>query len=122
MNNLRVHCSLLKGYLLNYLRWVIMGEKGCEGVCAELKIMIQSIVLSFIIHVVYLIGTVGAAYIQTITYKPDFDNEWENVHILQSEVAFGMAGSSLYFLFTFIGTAVISGLLIMSFRKIVSLK
>lgn len=87
--------------------------------CAKLKTIIQSLVFSFVIHLLYIVGTVVLGYIKTRNYKPDIGDEWKNIETLQDEVAFGMVGSPLFLLFTFIGGAVICGLLIISYRKIV---
>ena len=64
-----------------------------------MKTIIQSLVISIIIHVIYLLGTVGVSYIKTIFYKPDYPAE---VEILQSKVAFGTVGSPLFFLVSFV--------------------
>ncbi len=41
---------------------------------AELKTIIQSLVISFMIHVIYIVGTVVVGYIKTRNYKPDIEN------------------------------------------------
>ena len=87
--------------------------------CAELKTIIQSLVISFAIHLIYIVGTMVVGYVKTRNYKPDIENNWENIKILQNEVAFGVVGSPLFFLFTFIGVALICGLIIISYGKII---
>lgn len=98
---------------------VYYGSKGYERLWAELKTIIQSLVISFVIHLIYIVGTVGVGYIKTRNYKPDIENKWENIETLQNEVSFGMVGSPLFFVFTFIGVALICGLIIISYRKFV---
>ncbi|WP_409303094.1 hypothetical protein [Peribacillus sp. SCS-155] len=77
-----------------------------------MKITVQSLVISFVIHLIYIVGTLIVGYIKTRNYKPDIANKWEKVETLQNEVAFGVVGSPLFFLFTFIGVALICRLII----------
>lgn len=84
-----------------------------------IKTMIQSFVISFVIHFICIIGTLAVVRIKTRNYKPDFASEWENFETLQNEVAIGVAGSPLFFLFTFIGTAFITGFIIILYRMFV---
>ncbi|KUP05416.1 membrane protein [Bacillus coahuilensis m2-6] len=84
-----------------------------------MKTIIQSLGISFVIHLIYLVGTVGVGYIKTRNYKPDIENKWGNIETLQNEVSLGMVGSPLFFLFTFLGVALICGLIIISYRKFV---
>ncbi|WP_144449700.1 hypothetical protein [Halalkalibacter nanhaiisediminis] len=84
-----------------------------------MKTIIQSLVISFVIHLIYIVGTVGVGYIKTRNYKPDIDNKWDNIETLQNEVSFGMVGSPLFFLFTFIGVALICAIIIISYRMFI---
>ncbi|WP_144555263.1 hypothetical protein [Bacillus sp. X1(2014)] len=84
-----------------------------------MKTIIQSLVISIVIHLIYIVGTLVVGYIKTKSYMPDIENKWENVETLQNEVAFGAVGSPLFFLFTFIVVALICGLIIISYGKIV---
>jgi hypothetical protein len=90
--------------------------------CSKLKIVIQALVVSFIIHLIYIVGMMLVGYIKTRNYKPDITNGWEKVETLQNEVAFGTVGSPLFFLFTFVGVALICGLIIFLYSKIAGLK
>ncbi len=54
---------------------VYYGNKGYERLCAELKTIIQSLGISFIIHLIYIVGTVVFGYIKTRNYKPDIENQ-----------------------------------------------
>ncbi|TWI58032.1 hypothetical protein IQ10_01363 [Halalkalibacter nanhaiisediminis] len=98
---------------------VYYGSIGYERLWAELKTIIQSLVISFVIHLIYIVGTVGVGYIKTRNYKPDIDNKWDNIETLQNEVSFGMVGSPLFFLFTFIGVALICAIIIISYRMFI---
>ncbi|WP_227397076.1 hypothetical protein [Jeotgalibacillus aurantiacus] len=84
-----------------------------------MKIITQSLIISFVIHVVYFLGTVGIGYIKTMNYVPDVEHYRGNIEIYENEVAFGVARSPFLFLFTFIGVAVICGIANTSFRKFV---
>ncbi|OCA88644.1 hypothetical protein F7984_03360 [Pradoshia sp. D12] len=87
-----------------------------------MKTIIQSLVVSFVIHIIYIGGSLIVGYITIKTYKPDIKDEWENVKMLQSEVAFGTVGSPLFFLITFIAVALICGIIITTIRKFVRIK
>ena len=81
-----------------------------------MKIVIQALIASVVIHLVYVIYTIGIGFIQTMLYKPDISRQWEEVNYLQNEVAFGMVGSPIFLVFTFIGTALICGIFIKLFQ------
>ncbi|RTR29171.1 hypothetical protein EKG37_15680 [Robertmurraya yapensis] len=84
-----------------------------------MKPIIQSLIFSFVIHLIYIFGVLVVGYIKTRNYKPDISDRWVEVETLQSEVAFGVSSSPLYFIFTFIGLALICLLTIIFYRKIV---
>lgn len=83
----------------------------------QLKTVIQSLAVSLGLHVIYLFGTFLIGYIKTRNDQPDPANHWENVDTLQNEAAFGFSVSPLFFLFTFIGLALLSGIVILFSRK-----
>ncbi|MFC0562167.1 hypothetical protein [Halalkalibacter alkalisediminis] len=87
-----------------------------------MKTIIKSLGVSCVIHLIYIFGTFIVGYIKTRNYKPDIVNKWEKVETLQNEVAFGVVVSPLFFLITFIGVALICGLIIISYEKIVGSK
>ena len=84
-----------------------------------MKTVIQSLVISFVIHLIYIVGTMGVNYIKTRNYEPDIENNWGDIKTLQNEVAFGVVSSPLLLLFTFVGVALICRLIIISYRKII---
>lgn len=85
-----------------------------------MKIVIQAIAASVIVHFVLVVCLIGIGYIKTKLYKPEITREWEKVDYLQNEVAFGMVISPLYLVFTFGGTAIICGVIIFLYKKIFS--
>lgn len=82
-----------------------------------MKLVIQAFIASVIIHIVYIICMIGIGYIKTKFYKPNLLGEWENVDYLKSEVAFGMAISPFFFVFSLIGITIISGIIIYLYKK-----
>ena len=83
-----------------------------------MKIAIQALFLSLLLHFVYIAGVLITGYIQTQNYKPDMAKSWENVDMLQNEIAFGIIGSPLVLIYTFIGITLIFGLVLYSYRKV----
>lgn len=83
-----------------------------------MKLFMQAAVGSIAIHVVYLLGILLIGYIKTMNYTPDFEGSWKSVDTLQNEVAFGMTGSPFFFFFTFIGVAVVCGVIIVFYRRL----
>ncbi|MEK3995926.1 hypothetical protein MKY29_14315 [Psychrobacillus sp. FSL K6-2365] len=83
-----------------------------------MKLVLQAIIGSIVIHVVYSMGMMLVGYIKTRNYKPDFASAWDNVETLQSEVVFSKVSSPFLYLFTFLGVAVICGIIIFSYKKL----
>lgn len=88
--------------------------------CDELKTVILSIVFSVVIHFIYIIGNLVAGYIKSKYYKPDIEKMWNNPEPIPNEVAFGGAVSPFFYVFTFIAAAFVCGLIIFSYKKLLS--
>jgi L-asparagine transporter-like permease len=82
-----------------------------------MKTIIKTLIISFVIHFIYIVGVLVVGYLQTRNYKSDIENAWDNVGVLQNEVAFGVIGSPFILLYTFIGVALISGLTFFLYSK-----
>ncbi|MBM7618535.1 quinol-cytochrome oxidoreductase complex cytochrome b subunit [Bacillus tianshenii] len=82
----------------------------------------QALGISFIIHLIYFLGTWMVGYLKTRNYNPSIANGWTEVEMLQSEVAFGAVASPLFMLSTFFGVALISAFFIFFFGKVVHFK
>ena len=82
-----------------------------------MKMIFQACIASAIIHLLYIVGSIGVGYIKTKNYEPDITGKWDSVNYLQNEVSFGFVISPLFYIYTFIGTAVICGLLIFLYKK-----
>lgn len=82
-----------------------------------MKLVIQAIAGSVIIHSVYFISMMLIGYINTKRFVPDVVNTWENVELLQNEVAFGKVISSDAYLISFVGVSVICGFILFLYRK-----
>ncbi|KOS67787.1 membrane protein [Lysinibacillus contaminans] len=77
-----------------------------------MRLVLQAFTSSIAIHVVYFVGMMIVSYIKTRNYKPDIASAWDNVDTLQSEVVFSKANFPFLYLFTFVGVAVICGIII----------
>lgn len=75
-------------------------------------LFLQAFIGSVVIHVVYFFGMMLFGYIKTRNYKPDFASAWDNVETLQSEVSFSKVNSPFLYRFTFVGVAVLCGIII----------
>jgi hypothetical protein len=56
-------------------------------------------------------------YFKTTNFEPDIANTWENVDILQNEVAFGLVVSPSFVFLSFIVVAVSCGFIVSFFQK-----
>ncbi|MBT2679263.1 hypothetical protein J7E38_09630 [Bacillus sp. ISL-35] len=83
-----------------------------------MKLFLQAISASVVIHFLYFAGVMFVGYIKTKNYQPDVTGAWDQVDPLQTQVAFGYNGSPFLFLFTFLAVAMISGMIIFSFKKV----
>ena len=83
----------------------------------QLKTVKQSLVVSFLIHLVYIGGAFIKGYIETKNYQPNLGSQWENTEILQSEVALGVSGSPIFYLFSFIGVALLCEITFIMYKK-----
>ncbi|SES07506.1 hypothetical protein [Psychrobacillus sp. OK032] len=84
-----------------------------------MKLVIQAFIASVIIHLVYIVCTIGIGYIKTKFYKPDISGSWEKVDYLQNEVAFGMVISPFFFVFSLVGIAIICGIIIYLYKNFI---
>ena len=83
-----------------------------------MKIIIQAFIGSIIIHVTYIVGMLLIGYLKTKFSKPDISTSWDNVVILQNEVVFGRVISPYFALLSFVGVAVIFGIITSINKKI----
>jgi hypothetical protein len=83
-----------------------------------MKVILQALIGSVVIHIIYFVGMMFVSYLKTRNYKPDLANAWNNVETLQSEVVFGKVGSPLLYLITFIAVTVICGIFMFLYRKL----
>ncbi|MDQ0859410.1 hypothetical protein [Bacillus sp. V2I10] len=78
-----------------------------------MKIIVQAIIGSLIIHMVYFISTMIIGYIKTKRYVTDIESAWDNAGTLQNKVSFGSTISPGFYLVSFVGVTVICGLIIL---------
>jgi hypothetical protein len=84
----------------------------------NMKVVLQAIIGSIAIHVIYIVGMMLVGYIKTKNYIPDIADTWDKVEILQNEVVFGKVISPPFGLFSIAGVAVIFGVIILSYKKL----
>jgi hypothetical protein len=82
-----------------------------------MKVVLQAIIGSIVIHVIYIVGMVLVGYIKTRNYKPDIAVASDKVEILQNEVVLGKVISPGFVFLTFVGVAVICGFIIFLYKK-----
>lgn len=84
-----------------------------------MRLLIQSIIFSIAVHVLYFGGNIVHGWYLTRNYVPDIGNAYENVYNLQNEVAIGyVLRSPIYYVFTFTLTILIGALFIQLFKKL----
>ena len=73
---------------------------------------------------IYILVPILIGYIKTRLYKPDVTNAFDNVQYLQNEVAFGgiMKVSPWFLFISYLGVAIICGIVIILYKKFVSKK
>jgi hypothetical protein len=82
-----------------------------------MKVLSKSILFSLVIHMIYFVGMMLVGYFKTKFYTPDIFKAWNDVHTLQSKAAFGFVYSPWIFLVSFIGIAIFSGVIIITYKK-----
>ncbi|QFF97853.1 hypothetical protein PB01_02950 [Psychrobacillus glaciei] len=82
-----------------------------------MKIILQAIIGSLLIHLIYIVYTFLGGYLKTKYYTPDITSTWDNVYVLQNEVAFGMVSSPFFYVFSFLKVAIICAILIFTYEK-----
>lgn len=85
-----------------------------------MKTVLQALIGSIAIHLVYMVGMMVVSYIKTRNYKPDIASAWDKVETLQNEVVFGRVNSPFPYLLTFIGVTVICGIIIFLYKKLLN--
>ena len=81
-----------------------------------MKTIIQSLAISFLIHIIFVVGPFIIGYIKTKNYTPQLDSQWGDAVILQSEVGIA-AFSPIVLLSSFIGVALVGGIIITICKK-----
>ena len=82
-----------------------------------MKILMQALLISAALHVIYFITTLAVGYAKTALYQPNVMEAWQNVETLQSEVAFGSTVSPFFHVSTFLGGALLCWILLFSCQK-----
>jgi hypothetical protein len=80
-----------------------------------MKTVLQAVIASIILHIIYILSIRGIGYIKTIYYKPDMQGE---VYLLQNEVAFGTVISPYAYIISLLGVSIICASIIFLYKKI----
>lgn len=82
-----------------------------------MKIVLQALLASTTIHVIYFLTKMAVGYVKTALYRPNMVEAWENAETLQSEVAFGTTVSPWLHVATFLSIAFICWVLLFACKK-----
>ncbi|MDO7484901.1 hypothetical protein Q5O89_01015 [Peribacillus frigoritolerans] len=85
-----------------------------------MKVVLQAIIGSISIHVIYVVVMMLVGYIKTKNYKPDIESTWDTVATLQNEVEFGSVTHPYFYVLSFLGVSVICGIVILSYEKLMN--
>ncbi|MDO7486499.1 hypothetical protein Q5O89_12975 [Peribacillus frigoritolerans] len=85
-----------------------------------MKVVLQAIIGSISIHVIYVVVMMLVGYIKTKNYKPDIESAWDIVETLQNKVEFGSVTPPHYYVLSFLGVSVICGIVILSYEKLMN--
>ncbi|MDP1419646.1 hypothetical protein Q8G35_14790 [Peribacillus simplex] len=85
-----------------------------------MKVVLQAIIGSISIHVIYVVVMMLVGYIKTKNYKPDIESAWDTVATLQNEVEFGSVTPPYFYVLSFLGVSVICGIVILSYEKLLN--
>ncbi|MEC0301212.1 hypothetical protein [Peribacillus frigoritolerans] len=85
-----------------------------------MKVVLQAIIGSISIHIIYVVVMMLLGYIKTKNYKPDIENAWMKVGNLQNEVGFVSVTPPHFYVLSFLGVSVICGIVILSYEKLMN--
>ncbi|MDM5358307.1 hypothetical protein [Peribacillus sp. ACCC06369] len=85
-----------------------------------MKVVLQAIIGSFSLHVIYVVVVMLVGYIRTKNYKPDVKSAWDKVETLQNEIEFVSVTPSHFYVLSFLGVSVICGIVILSYEKLMN--
>lgn len=78
-----------------------------------MKVVLQAVIGSVAIHVIFTVGMQVVGYIKTKNYKPNLAERCDDTVVdLQDEVVFGKITSPVFGLLSIMGVAVILGFII----------
>lgn len=83
-----------------------------------MQIFLKSLAAATALHVIYFFTTVAVGYVKTITYRPNMADAWENVEVLQQEVAFGSTVSPFSTIGTFMVLTLLCALVLYTYQKL----
>ncbi|WP_285767418.1 hypothetical protein [Peribacillus sp. SI8-4] len=85
-----------------------------------MKVVLQAIIGSFSIHVIYAVVMMLVGYMKTKNYKPDIESAWDKAATLQNEVEFVSVTPPYFYALSFLVVFVICGIVILSYEKVMN--
>ncbi|MGG0642991.1 hypothetical protein ABE021_03440 [Sporosarcina gallistercoris] len=82
-----------------------------------MKIIAQAVSASFLIHIIYIFGTLLLGFIQTLIYRPNIETAWRQLDNLQSQVVFGASFSPYIVLLSFVTIAFFCWFILLFIQK-----
>ncbi|WP_010095132.1 hypothetical protein [Ornithinibacillus scapharcae] len=82
-----------------------------------MKTVLQASICSIVIHLIYTLTILIIDYIKTKNFTPDISNAYENLEMLQSEVAFGQIVSPVFSIITFIAITLVCWKIILTVKR-----
>ncbi|MFV8829961.1 hypothetical protein [Alkalihalobacterium sp. APHAB7] len=83
-----------------------------------MKLLVQSIMISLVIHAFYFISQIAYGVMITKSYVPDIVDSYESVTYLQNEVSFGYIISPMLLICSFIAVACLAALAILLIKRL----
>ncbi|MGG7620568.1 hypothetical protein [Bacillus coreaensis] len=80
-----------------------------------MKTVLQAVLASIILHIIYILNTIGIGYLKTMYYKPNLQGEG---YLLQNEVVFVMVISPYIYLISLLGVSISCASIIVFYKKI----
>lgn len=85
-----------------------------------MKLVCQATAGAIMAHLLYWIVTFAVGYAKTALYQPNIGALWANENVLQPEVPFGYTGSPVWYMASFLATALLIWCLLALYKKAAS--
>lgn len=85
---------------------------------SEMKLVCQAAAGAIMVHFMYWIVTFTVGYAKTLLYQPNIEALWANEYVLQPEVSFGYTVSPVWYMASFLATALLFWCLLALYKKV----